>query len=354
MGVDELIDFTLRRERIQLHAVPFASLIDGEIGYIPLGLFSEAALAEVQAAAESLRRDGATSFILDLRGNPGGILDQGVGIADLFLTNGLDVVETRGQEGRSNGRLRASSPERYPGVPVVVLVDRGSASASEIVAGALQDHDRAVILGMTTFGKGSVQSLYPLSQGYVLKLTTARWYTPQGRSIERIGSEQENALELLDAGLDADAEEHIPINVLGQYNLPADTAGRPTVTSVAGDEMTVDLTGTADQVPDRPINMPLEGTVDCAVWLSVRSVLLDSSVHGEIQQNDGLTRPIRIIAPKGSLANPIFPAPVIARFCPGIELSNAIVHDPGRALHLCARAAGILAAGRIRFHPQSL
>jgi N-methylhydantoinase B len=120
---------------------------------------------------------------------------------------------------------------------------------------------------------------------------------------------------------------------------------------IAGDEMTVDLTGTADQVPDRPINMPLEGTVDCAVWLSVRSVLLDSSVHGEIQQNDGLTRPIRIIAPKGSLANPIFPAPVIARFCPGIELSNAIVQALGQVVPRqvcggCGNGGGMLLAGK--------
>ena len=234
MGVEEPIPFTLRRERIQLHAVPFATLIDGEVGYIPLDLFSETAAEEVRAAADSLRGAGATSFILDLRGNPGGVLDQGVGIADLFLERGADVVETRGQEGRSNGRLRASSPDRYPGVPVVVLVDRGSASASEIVAGALQDHDRAVIVGTTTFGKGSVQSLYPLSDGYVLKLTTARWFTPQGRSIERIGTDQDDLEELLDRGLDPDSEEHFAINVFGQFNLPFDTVGRPTVTSVAG------------------------------------------------------------------------------------------------------------------------
>jgi N-methylhydantoinase B len=86
--------------------------------------------------------------------------------------------------------------------------------------------------------------------------------------------------------------------------------------TITGDEMFVDLTGTAPQVSDRPINMPFKGTVDCAVWLSVRSVLLDSDLHGEIQQNEGLTRPIKIFAPEGTLANPIFPAPVIARFCP--------------------------------------
>jgi N-methylhydantoinase B len=120
--------------------------------------------------------------------------------------------------------------------------------------------------------------------------------------------------------------------------------------TIEGDRMKVDLTGTAPQVSDRPINMPFEGTVDCAVWLSVRSVLLDSWVHGEIQQNAGLTRPIEIVAPKGTLANPIFPAPVIARFCPGIELSNAIVQAlsqvvPQQVCGGCGNGGGLLLAG---------
>ncbi len=120
---------------------------------------------------------------------------------------------------------------------------------------------------------------------------------------------------------------------------------------VRGDEMTVDLTGTAPQVSDRPINMPLHGTVDCAVWLSVRSVLLDTTVHGEITQNSGLTRPITIVAPEGTLANPIFPAPVIARFCPGIELSNAVVQAlshvvPKQVCGGCGNGGGMLLTGQ--------
>ena len=119
---------------------------------------------------------------------------------------------------------------------------------------------------------------------------------------------------------------------------------------VHGDELTVDLTGTAPQVPDRPINMPLEGTVDCAIWLSLRSVLLDSAVHGEIPHNSGLIRPIHIVAPKGCLANPIFPAPVIARFCPGIELANAVVEAlsqavPGQVCGGCANGGGMIYTG---------
>lgn len=120
---------------------------------------------------------------------------------------------------------------------------------------------------------------------------------------------------------------------------------------IRGDSMTVDLTGTAKQVSDRPINMPLEGTVDCAIWLSIRSVLLDSAVHGWIPQNSGLVRPIDIVAPKGTLANPSYPAPVIARFCPGIELSNAVVRAlaqvvPRQVCGGCANGGGMIFTGQ--------
>ena len=228
-GVDAPIDFTITRERIQLLSVPFSMLIEESVGYVPLNLFSETSTREVRAAADSLRSEGATSIVLDLRGNPGGVLDQGVGVADLFLNRGAGVVETRGDEAGPNGTLRASSPDRYEGVPMVVLVDRGSASASEIVAGALQDHDRALLIGTSTFGKGSVQSLFDLSGGNVLKLTTARWYTPLGRSIDR----PSNGTALGFPGADG-TDGHIAITVTGGYALPPDTAGRPTVTSEAG------------------------------------------------------------------------------------------------------------------------
>jgi N-methylhydantoinase B len=120
---------------------------------------------------------------------------------------------------------------------------------------------------------------------------------------------------------------------------------------VRGDELTVDLTGTAAQVADRPINMPLEGTVDCAIWLAIRSVLLDAAAYGSIPQNSGLVRPIKIVAPEGTLANPIFPAPVIARFCTGIELSNAVVHAFARAVPRqicggCGNGGGMILTGQ--------
>jgi carboxyl-terminal processing protease len=124
-------------------------------------------------------------MILDLRGNPGGVLDQGVEVSDLFLTRGDVVVETRGRAPGASQTYRAGKTERWPGMPVVVLVDGGTASAAEIIAGALQDHDRALVLGTPTFGKGLVQTVYSLNQREALKITTGRWYTPSGRTIQR-------------------------------------------------------------------------------------------------------------------------------------------------------------------------
>ena len=183
-GVDEPIPFTLTRAVIELLSVPFATIVDEGVGYIPLQVFSETSGDEVRAAIERLQEEGMTSLILDLRRNPGGLLEEGVGVTDLFLGNGAPILETRGRAAGQNQSFEGVSPEMVPGVPVVVLVNENSASASEIVAGALQDHDRALVLGTRTYGKGSVQTLYRLSGGNILRLTTARWYTPVGRSIQ--------------------------------------------------------------------------------------------------------------------------------------------------------------------------
>ena len=188
-GVDEPIPFTLTRAVIELLSVPFATMLDEGVGYVPLQIFSETSGSEVRGAIERLREEGLTSLILDLRNNPGGLLEEGVGVADLFLDNGDPILETRGRASGQNQNYGAVRPEMLPGLPVVVLVNQNSASASEIVAGALQDHDRALVVGNRTYGKGSVQTLYRLSGGNILRLTTARWYTPVGRSIQIVHDE---------------------------------------------------------------------------------------------------------------------------------------------------------------------
>ncbi len=177
-------DVTLTRAVISVSVVPFTSVLDGSIGYIPVQRFSDNAAHDVAQAIRRLQDQGATSFLLDLRNNPGGSLDQAVAVANLFLDAGRPIVtvKARHTEDTLRGRM---APQLSARTPVVVLIDSTSASASEIVAGALQDYDRALIVGTNSFGKGVVQGAYPLPDGWVLKLTTARWFTPIGRPLQR-------------------------------------------------------------------------------------------------------------------------------------------------------------------------
>ena len=183
-GVAEPIAVKFKRAIITVPAVQYAIMLDGNIGYIPLQQFSESASEDVAAAITRLNRQGAKGFVFDLRDNGGGILAEALEITNLFLKDRQEIVSVRG---------RVEAPETYvtrgnpllPNTPLVILTDGGSASASEIVAGALQDHDRALIVGTTTYGKGLVQTVFPLNGGWHLKLTTAKWYTPSGRSIQK-------------------------------------------------------------------------------------------------------------------------------------------------------------------------
>lgn len=188
-GVPEPIPVRIVRDEIEVDYVTGFILQPG-VGYISQQQFSKKAADEIRALVDSLTDQGMKGLIFDLRGNPGGLLEEGVAVSDLFLPRGTDVVETRSRMTDQNETYRASEEPIDPDLPVIVLVDGYSASASEIVAGALQDHDRALVVGTPTFGKGSVQTLYPVSGGNFLKLTTAKWYTPVGRSIHRLDMEQ--------------------------------------------------------------------------------------------------------------------------------------------------------------------
>ena len=184
-GMEARIPFTIERQEIHVSSVRRASMLSDGVGFVDFDVFSEATADEVAAAVDSLQRQGMRTLILDMRDNPGGLLDEGVGVSDLFLDRGQKIVAMRGRTRDANRDFIDRAPQRWPDLPMVVLVDSGSASASEIVAGALQDHDRAVLIGTTTFGKGSAQSLFQMPSGGALKLTTALWYTPVGRSINR-------------------------------------------------------------------------------------------------------------------------------------------------------------------------
>jgi len=181
-------EFTLVRELIKIQSVKAKTLEDG-YGYVRLTQFQERTGDDLQNALEKLHQEnpqGLSGLILDLRNNPGGLLDQAVKVSDLFLDRGL-IVYTEGREEGSAMKFTAHQDGTEPDYPLVVLINGGSASASEIVAGALHDHDRAVILGTQSFGKGSVQTIMPLSDASGLRLTTARYFTPAGISIQAKG-----------------------------------------------------------------------------------------------------------------------------------------------------------------------
>lgn len=183
-GVEEPIRFDIVRDEIHVKSVPSTYMLSPDVGYVELTVFSETSTDEVRDAIRTLRDQGARGIVLDMRGNSGGLLEQGVAVTDLFLKQDQLVVETKGRIPQQNYRIQANHGDEFEGVPIVLLVGPSSASATEIVAGALQDHDRALVLGQVTYGKGSVQSVVKLSTNDWLKITTARWYTPSGRSIQ--------------------------------------------------------------------------------------------------------------------------------------------------------------------------
>ncbi len=184
-GMRGPLRFTIPRAEVHVTSVRHADFVAPEIAYVQLETVSGQSASEVETEVNRLRAAGARALVLDLRYNPGGLLDQGVAVTDLFLEAGLPVVSTQGRMRATSVTFDADLPERWAGMPLVVLVNEYSASAAEIIAGALQDHDRALVLGTTTFGKGLVQTIFQVSGTEALRLTTSRWYTPSGRSIHR-------------------------------------------------------------------------------------------------------------------------------------------------------------------------
>jgi carboxyl-terminal processing protease len=181
-GIDKPLEFTMQRAEIPRNSVDLHFVIRPGIGYIHVSGFQETTEAEVKSALDQL--GDLKGLILDLRGNPGGLLSQGIGVADQFLHKGAVIVSHHGRAS-SERVYKASHGNGGKDYPLVVLVNRGTASAAEIVSGAIQDHDRGLIVGETTFGKGLVQTVYPLSENTGLALTTAKYYTPSGRLIQR-------------------------------------------------------------------------------------------------------------------------------------------------------------------------
>lgn len=211
-GWKETRDFTIVRDIIKVKSVK-AKVIEGNIGYVKLSQFQERTSSDLAASLADITREPVTSLILDLRNNPGGLLNSAVEVSGQFLPSGKVVVFIKGRSGeKTEYRTESEGPAEAGGektklktMPMIVLVNQGSASASEIVAGALKDWNRAVVLGVQTFGKGSVQSVIPLSDGSGLRLTTARYYTPKGISIQSTGITPDIVVKLEQKG---DAKEH--------------------------------------------------------------------------------------------------------------------------------------------------
>jgi carboxyl-terminal processing protease len=185
VGFPEPIKMTITRAEIPTRSVRYAFMLEPEVGYIMLSDFTHTSSKELTEAIEKLEKQGMKKLLFDLRGNPGGVLEQAVDVTDVFVPKNSMVVYTRGRTASSAQEYFAPGGSAHFDHPLVVLVNRGSASASEIVAGAIQDHDRGVVVGQRTWGKGLVQSVYTLSYGAGLALTTARYYTPSGRWIQR-------------------------------------------------------------------------------------------------------------------------------------------------------------------------
>jgi carboxyl-terminal processing protease len=205
-AVAKPLTFTLTREKIMLKNVPYHGQIQEGIGYIRLASFTTHAADEVQAALESLKKSDIQKCILDLRGNPGGILEEAIKVVNLFIEQGLTVVVTKGKVASLDKTYTTMQRAYDTTMPIIVLIDQKSASASEIVAGVIQDYDRGVLMGNNTFGKGLVQTTRPLSYNTQLKLTISKYYIPSGRSIQKIDYARQRQNTLTNKVIDAPQE----------------------------------------------------------------------------------------------------------------------------------------------------
>jgi carboxyl-terminal processing protease len=194
-GAADPFEVTLTRAVIRVQSV--RSRVEGDLGYIRITSFTEQTESGVKNAVDRIKQQAGNKLrgvVLDMRNNPGGLLDQAIAVSDAFLDKG-EIVSTRGRRGDEAQRFNAKPGDLLSGLPIVVLINGGSASASEIVAGALQDHRRAILLGTRSFGKGSVQTIIPMGNQGAIRLTTARYYTPSGRSIQAQGIDPDIVVE---------------------------------------------------------------------------------------------------------------------------------------------------------------
>jgi carboxyl-terminal processing protease len=266
-GVAEAAPFEISLTREVIKSQPVKQRAEGNVGYIRITGFSRQTQPGLEKAVQTLQNEIGSKligYVVDLRNNPGGLLDQAVSVADSFLDKG-NIVSTRARDGVETQRFDATSGDLTKGLPIVVLVNGGSASASEIVAGALQDQHRAVLLGTQTFGKGSVQTIMPLTEQKAMKITTARYYTPSGRSIQALGVTPDITVEQAKLEKVAQAPTRKEADLRGA--LSNDTAAKPPAGGAPGAPAPV--TTKSDAAPGSAEDYQLQRAVDLLVGTSL-------------------------------------------------------------------------------------
>ncbi|HMV46762.1 MAG TPA: S41 family peptidase [Blastocatellia bacterium] len=264
-GEDKPVTVKLERAAVDLPSISGTYLLKPGMGYVALSRgFHSTTSDELTASIAGLKEQGMTSMVLDLRGNPGGFLDQAIRVADKFLLRGQGIVSVRNREGKSGDRdwpAESGVPETFP---LVVLIDDGTASASEIVTGAIQDHDRGLVIGEPSFGKGLVQTIYPLPAGAGLTLTTARYYTPSGRLIQRDYSNGSSYEYLFRRNSNGDTPPAKPKNDMRKTDL-----GRP-------------VFGGGGIEPDIKVEAPVVSNLQGAIWTTGLFMFVRELVAGKV------------------------------------------------------------------------
>jgi carboxyl-terminal processing protease len=223
-GLEEPFEVTISRDKISITSVESSFMLDQQTGYVLISRFAKTTGDELESALVKLEKQGMKQLILDLRGNAGGFLEQAVAVSDKFIDHGKKIVYTRGRIAQANDDFYATEPDKHPHFPLIVLLNHGSASASEIVAGAIQDWDRGLVVGETSFGKGLVQSQLGLRDGAAVRITTARYYTPSGRLIQRpydktLSDYYEEGWDDVDPNAEADSAQERPTYKTGAGRL---------------------------------------------------------------------------------------------------------------------------------------
>jgi len=348
-GDPQRMTLKVKRSGVHRRAVGRTALLARGVGYVDVNIFNDSTARELRQAVDSLQVAGMRALIMDLRGNPGGVLTQGVGVADMFLDSAQLIVSMRGRGPGANEQFRDATRQAWPNLPLVVLVDGGSASASEIVAGALQDHDRALVMGRTTFGKGSAQGVFPAGTGGGVRITTARWFTPAGRSIDR--PHRDPGIEE-DAPLDSFRTEH-GRKVAGGGGIEPDVQAGDT-TLAPGDQALEDALGSRvidfrDAMVDVAIALRSRGAVRSRDFVVTPQMLDELWVA---MRGRGLRFPRSTFDGASPLVSSLL-AREIARFAFGAEAEaeRAIADDPviQEAVRLAAEAkspADLLARGK--------